>query len=43
MAGRMGNDRVTIKNIEIVEVKENGILIKGLVAGAKGGLLEIRS
>lgn len=42
MAGRMGNDRVTIKNIEVVEVKENGILIKGLVAGAKGGLLEIR-
>ncbi|MEK7097176.1 MAG: 50S ribosomal protein L3 [Patescibacteria group bacterium] len=42
MAGRMGNDRVTIKNIEVVEVKENGLLIKGLVAGAKGGLLEIR-
>lgn len=42
MAGRMGNDRVTIKNIEVIEVSENGILIKGLVAGAKGGLLEIR-
>ena len=42
MAGRMGNDRVTIKNIEIIEVKENGLLIKGLVAGAKDGLLEIR-
>ena len=43
MAGRMGGDRVTIKNIEVIEVKENGLLIKGLVAGAKGGLLEIRS
>ncbi|MFA6532600.1 MAG: 50S ribosomal protein L3 [Patescibacteria group bacterium] len=43
MAGRMGNDRVTIKNIKVIEVKENGILIKGLVAGAKGGLLEIRN
>ncbi|MEK9169700.1 MAG: 50S ribosomal protein L3 [Patescibacteria group bacterium] len=42
MAGRMGNDRVTIKNIEVIEVKENGLLIKGLVAGAKDGLLEIR-
>lgn len=42
MAGRMGNDRVTIKNIRVIEVKENGILIKGLVTGAKGGLLEIR-
>ncbi len=42
MAGRMGNDRVTIKNIEVIEVTEKGILVKGLVAGAKGGLLEIR-
>ena len=42
MAGRMGNDRVTIKNIEVIEVKENGILVKGLVTGAKGGLLEVR-
>lgn len=43
MAGRMGNDRVTIKNIKVLEVKENGLLVKGLVAGAKGGLLEIRN
>ncbi len=42
MAGRMGGERVTIKNLEVVEVKENGIVIKGLVPGAKGGLLEVR-
>jgi len=42
MAGRMGGDRVTIKNIEVIEVKENGLLIKGLIPGAKDGLLEIR-
>jgi len=42
MAGRMGGDRVTIKNIKVIEVKENGLLIKGLIPGAKGGLLEIR-
>ena len=42
MAGRMGGDRVTIKNIEVIEVKEDGLLIKGLVPGAKGGLLEVR-
>jgi large subunit ribosomal protein L3 len=42
MAGRMGGDRVTVKNIEVIEVKENGLVIKGLVPGAKGGLLEIR-
>ncbi|KKP60696.1 MAG: 50S ribosomal protein L3 [Candidatus Roizmanbacteria bacterium GW2011_GWA2_34_18] len=42
MAGRMGGDRVTIKNIEVIEVKENGLLIKGLIPGAKGGLIEVR-
>lgn len=41
MAGRMGNDRVTVKGLEIVEVKEDGIIVKGLVPGYKGGLLEI--
>ncbi len=43
MAGRMGGKRKTIKNLEVVEVKENGLVIKGLVPGAKGGLLEIRN
>ncbi len=43
MAGRMGGERVTIKNIEVIEVKENSLVMKGLVPGAKGGLLEIRS
>jgi len=43
MAGRMGGERVTVKNLEVVEVNEKGIVIKGLVPGAKGGLLEIRS
>lgn len=42
MAGRMGGGRTTIKNLEIVEVKEDGLILKGLVPGAKGGLLEIR-
>lgn len=42
MAGRMGGNRVTMKNFEVIEVKENGLLIKGLVPGAKGGLLEVR-
>lgn len=43
MAGRMGGERKTIKNLKVIEVKENGIVIKGLVPGAKGGLLEVRS
>lgn len=42
MAGRMGGKRVTIKNLEVVEVKKDGLLIKGLVPGAKKELLEIK-
>jgi large subunit ribosomal protein L3 len=42
MAGRMGGERVTLKKLEVIEVKEDGLVIKGLVPGAKGGLLEVR-
>ena len=44
MAGRMGHERVTLKNVEIVKVdKEQNILaVKGAVPGARGTLLEIR-
>jgi large subunit ribosomal protein L3 len=44
MAGRMGGDRVTIKNSEIVEIDlENNILmIKGGIPGAKNGLVIIQ-
>ncbi|MCX7880901.1 MAG: 50S ribosomal protein L3 [Patescibacteria group bacterium] len=43
MAGRMGGERKTVKNLKIVEVKEKGILVKGLVPGGKNGLLEIKT
>jgi large subunit ribosomal protein L3 len=45
MPGRMGADRVTVKNLEVVKVdKENNLLIvKGAVPGNKGQLLEIRT
>ena len=44
MAGHMGNSRVTIHNLEVVEINnEDGlILIKGAVPGSKGALLIIR-
>lgn len=44
MAGRMGHQRTTVKNLEVfaVEPKENLLLIKGLVPGPRGGLLMIR-
>ena len=44
MAGRMGNDRTTVKNLKVVKVDpENNILaVNGAVPGRKGTLLEIR-
>jgi large subunit ribosomal protein L3 len=44
MPGRMGSDRVTQKNVRILDVDvENGfILIKGAVAGKRGTLVEIK-
>ncbi len=43
MPGRMGGDKVSVKNLEIVEVdKENNILyVKGAVPGARNGLVLI--
>jgi len=42
MAGRMGNDTVSIKNCSVFEIKDNGIVIKGLVPGPIGGLVRLR-
>lgn len=43
MAGRMGGDQVTVKNLEIVEVlPEQGLIaVKGAVPGARGATLLI--
>lgn len=44
MAGRMGGDRTTIKNLEVVKIdKEKSLLlIKGALPGNKGTVLEIQ-
>ena len=44
MAGHMGNTRITVKNLEVVETdtERNLILLKGGVPGAPNGLLIIR-
>ncbi|WP_261663291.1 50S ribosomal protein L3 [Deinococcus sp. Marseille-Q6407] len=44
MAGHMGDERVTVQNLEVVEVRpdENLILVKGAVPGANGGLVILR-
>lgn len=44
MAGRMGGDRVTVKNLKVLQVdKETGtIVISGAIPGRPGTLVEIR-
>lgn len=41
MAGRMGNEQVTIKNLEVIELADGEILIKGLVPGPIGTIVTI--
>ena len=45
MAGRMGTDRTTVKNLKVLQVNkdENIILIKGAIPGRRGTLVEVRS
>ncbi|MCS7092963.1 MAG: 50S ribosomal protein L3 [Patescibacteria group bacterium] len=43
MAGRMGNERVTIKGLEVIDVSDDHLMIKGFVPGVCGGLLEVVS
>ena len=45
MAGRMGGARITVKNLEVLEVKpeKNLLLVKGAVPGARNSFLEITS
>ncbi len=45
MAGRMGSDRITVKNLKVVAVdaENNLILISGAIPGRKGTLVEIRA
>ena len=45
MMGRMGNERVTIQNLEVVRVdaEKNLILIKGAVPGPRKGLVSIKT
>jgi len=44
MAGRMGGDTVTVKNLEVVEIRDQGILaLKGAVPGARNAVIEIQT
>jgi large subunit ribosomal protein L3 len=41
--GQMGNKRVTQRGLEVVDIRENLLLVRGSVPGAKGTVVEIRS
>ncbi|OGG64141.1 50S ribosomal protein L3 [Candidatus Kaiserbacteria bacterium RIFCSPHIGHO2_02_FULL_55_17] len=43
MAGRMGNERVTVKNLKVlaVDAKEGKLIVSGAVPGRRGTLLEV--
>ncbi len=44
MPGHMGNVRVTVRNLTVVDVKpeQNLLLIKGAIPGPSGGYIEVR-
>ncbi len=44
MAGHMGSDRVTVRNLEVIEVdtEDNVLVVKGAVPGPNGGYVVVR-
>lgn len=45
MAGRMGGERVTVRNLEVVEIdpENNLIMVRGAIPGHRNSLVEIRN
>jgi large subunit ribosomal protein L3 len=41
--GQMGNKRATQRGLEVVDIRDNLLLVRGSVPGAKGAVVEIRS
>lgn len=43
MAGHMGNERVTVKYLQVlkVDVEKGAIVLKGAVPGKSGGIVEV--
>jgi large subunit ribosomal protein L3 len=43
MPGHYGNDRKTVRNLEIIDIRaeDNVILVKGAVPGAESGLMAV--
>ena len=42
MAGRMGSDRITVKNLKVLQLNGDTLVISGAVPGRRGTLVEIR-
>jgi large subunit ribosomal protein L3 len=44
MGGHMGNEQVTVRNLEIIEIdtEDNVIVVKGAVPGPNGGYVVVR-
>ena len=45
MAGRMGNERVTVKNLKIIKIlpETHEIFIQGAIPGRRGSVVEIKT
>jgi ribosomal protein L3 len=39
----MGGDTVTVKNLEVIEVRDGVLVVKGAVPGARNTVLELRT
>ncbi len=42
MAGRMGDAKVTVKNLEVLDIDGDTLFVKGLIPGAKGSIVVVR-
>jgi large subunit ribosomal protein L3 len=44
LPGQYGNNRVTVKNLEVVDIRpeQNLMIVKGAVPGSRSGLIEVR-
>jgi large subunit ribosomal protein L3 len=45
MAGRMGSDRITVKNLKVIQIDADAgeILIRGAIPGRRGTLVEVKA
>ena len=41
MGGRMGGDTITIKGVEVLDIKDNFLVLSGPIPGAKGKVIAI--